>query len=94
MVPKHPESMHTVVARLRDEKVDTDGDGKLDVDELAIGSDPSDPDPRKEICGPTYGCGAHIAVAPPASVSRSPALCWLAAALGLGAFVAVRRRRG
>jgi hypothetical protein len=89
--PNHPESMHTVVARLRDMKIDTDLDGKLDVDELAIGSNPNDPDPRVEICGPTYGCGAHLAPAPPPA--RAPILWWLVAALALSALGVARRLR-
>ena len=86
-----PESMHTVVARLRDEKVDTDGDGKLDVDELAVDSNPNDPDPNAVICGPLYGCGAHLATARPPA--RAPLLWWLGVTLSLAAFVLVRRRR-
>lgn len=46
--------------------VDTDGDGTPDLNELREGTDPSAPG-SESICGPTYGCGAHIAKAPPTS---------------------------
>src|SRR3954462_14271501 len=43
LIPKNPGSLTTVVANLRTKQVDTDGDGVLDVDELAAGTDPSNP---------------------------------------------------
>jgi hypothetical protein len=89
--PGDPSSLHTVVANLREKKVDTDGDGRIDVDELAAGTNPSDPDPNVEICGPTYGCGAHLAPSP--RPERAPILCWLAGILGLAALVGARRLR-
>src|SRR4051812_493935 len=91
IVPKHPESMHTVVANLRENKVDTDGDGKLDVAELATDSNPNDKDPNAVICGPLYGCGAHLA--PTRAPARAPVLWWLVAALALASLVVARRRR-
>ena len=89
--PGHPESMHTVVARLREDKFDTDGDHKIDVDELAIDSNPSDPHPQADICGPLYGCGAHLAPALPPP--RAPVPWWVAVALALTTFGLARRRR-
>ncbi len=40
-------------------KIDTDGDGVDDIDELKAGTDPNDPTNSNSICnngGPTYGC--------------------------------------
>lgn len=81
--------MNAVVAKLRTNQVDTDKDGKLDVVELAQGTNPNDPDPNAELCGPTYGCGAHVAQAP--LPTRTPVLYWLAASLGLAGLIAARR---
>ncbi len=91
IVPGHPESMHTVVTNLRDKKVDTDGDGKLDVDELAVGSNPNVTDPTAELCGPLYGCGAHLA--PPPSPERAPVMWWLVGILAAMAWIGARRQR-
>jgi len=92
LIPGHPESMTTVVAALRADMVDTDKDGVLDVDELAAGSDPSNPRPGSELCGPLYGCaGGHIAKVSPRPTDRAP---WLfASALALLLFSRMRRAR-
>ncbi len=42
---------------------DTDKDGTSDYDELKEGNDPDKPGDSR-LCGPAYGCGAHIAKAP------------------------------
>ena len=89
--PGEPASLNTVVANLRSKMVDSDGDGKLDVDELAAGTNPNDPAPGAEVCGPQYGCGAHIAPPPPAQ--RAPIMWWLVTALALAGWVALRRSR-
>ena len=89
--PGDPSSMYTVVATLRANSVDTDRDGKLDVDELAAGTNPNTPDPNAELCGPLYGCGAHLAAAPPPEHGGMP---WrLACGIGLMALICARRRR-
>ncbi|HKO52212.1 MAG TPA: thrombospondin type 3 repeat-containing protein [Polyangiaceae bacterium] len=89
--PGDPSSMYTVVANLRANRVDTDGDGKLDVDELAAGTDPNTQNPNAELCGPLYGCGARVASSP--LPERRPLLYWLPGALALTVFFSVRRRR-
>jgi hypothetical protein len=86
-----PSSMNTVVANLREKKTDSDGDGKIDVDELAAGANPNDPDPNAELCGPLYGCGAHLA--PPPPPPRAPVMCWLVAILTVTALISARRQR-
>ena len=87
-----PESMRTVVVTLRDNKVDTDGDGKLDVDELAVGSNPNLADPKAELCGPEYGCGAQLA--PQLPPARAPVMWWLVGILAVTALSIARRSRG
>ena len=86
-----PDSLVAVVQVLRDNQVDTDGDHKLDVDELASGSDPSSVDPDADICGPSYGCGAHVARVSPPADSWAPAV--LAAAFALALLSRLRRGR-
>lgn len=88
---RDPTSLQTVVDRLRKEEVDTDHDGKLDVDELAAGSDPNKAEASAELCGPLYGCGARVA--PPPSEPRAPATGWVVTLLTLLALVAARRTR-
>jgi hypothetical protein len=90
LVPGHPESIQTVVDNLRAKMVDTDHDGKLDVDELAAGTDPNKADPKAEVCGPVYGCGAHVATAP--LPARPTALWWFTLPAGLGLLIAMRRQ--
>jgi hypothetical protein len=90
LVPNHPESLTAVVAKLRADKTDTDGDKISDVDELAEGSDPSNPRPNTDICGPLYGCaGGRIAKVPPRPAARAP---WLFAS-ALALLMLSRRRR-
>jgi len=78
-----PDKLAAVVKVLRDKAVDTDHDGKLDVDELASGSDPSSSDPDADVCGPSYGCGAHVARVLPPNDSWAPSLFASALALAL-----------
>lgn len=89
--PGNPDSFNAVVANLREKKTDSDGDGKIDVDELAVGSNPNDTDPKAELCGPLYGCGAQLApVAPP---QRAPVMWWLVSILAVTAWISARRWR-
>ena len=91
LVSLHAGSLQAVVLALRENKLDTDGDGQLDVDELALGSDPSDANPSAELCGPTYGCGARVAKVAPRGVDGMA--CGFAAALTLILFSRMRRER-
>jgi|GEM_PF-1645810 len=92
VVRENPDSFVTVIANLRSKGIDTDEDGKLDVDELAAGTNPSPSNSAdNDVCAPSYGCGAHIASArPPAA---KPALWWLAGPLSFIALLGARHRR-
>ena len=90
VVRTDPSSMHTVVANLRKKMTDSDADGTIDVDELAAGTNPNLADPNAQLCGPLYGCGAHLARQPPAA--RVSVLWGLMGGLALTAFVVARRR--
>ena len=92
LMPGHPESMAAAIAMLSADQHDTDGDGVSDVKELAAGTDPSNPRPGSELCGPLYGCaGGHIAKVPPRHTDRAP---WLfASALALLLLSRIRRAR-
>jgi hypothetical protein len=73
---------------------DSDGDGTHDIEEIVAGNSPSIAYPagEGEFCPDIkYGCGAHIAAAPPPPVDRLGLFSTGLAVLG---FVTVRRRRG
>lgn len=82
-------SEQQVVAALQNmanAQIDSDGDGTNDFDELKAGTDPNDPQ-NGSLCGPTYGCGARIAKAPPTDGAASA----LAALTVVGFAFAFRR---
>lgn len=92
LVTGQPDTMATAIAKLRASMADTDHDGTPDVVELADGTDPSNPRPDVQLCGPLYGCaGGHIAKVPPRPADRAP---WLfASALALLLLSRMRRAR-
>jgi hypothetical protein len=85
-------SLRTALRRLEGERVDSDGDGTPDIEELRAGGDPNLlPDgssPTDELT-PTYGCGAQIAPTSVGGIRALPALLLVIAA----ACARVHRRR-
>jgi len=55
--------LKTALAAIQTNQTDTDGDGASDYTELSEGNDPNVPGDVR-LCGPAYGCGAHIARSP------------------------------
>lgn len=55
--------LKAALAKIKADGTDTDKDGTADAAELAEGNDPNKPGDSR-LCGPSYGCGAHIAKAP------------------------------
>ena len=91
VIPRNPGSFVSVIANLRASKSDVDNDGALDVDELVAGTNPNDPAADADLCGPTYGCGAHIVQAPPPT---GVGVLWcIASGVGLAVVISARRRR-
>jgi hypothetical protein len=72
--------------------IDSDGDGVPDIDELSAGNDPNSAGDAR-ICGPNYGCGAHISRVPPAQSGMALAIAGSVAALMALGFRRVRPRR-
>jgi hypothetical protein len=86
-LPTNDDEMKVALTLLKDGKVDTDGDQVLDDVELSQGNDPNKPG-EERLCGPNYGCGAHIAKAP----AKNGGACWVLAACAAVTF-GFRRRR-
>lgn len=80
--------LKAALAKIKEARTDTDSDGTPDFEELAEGNDPNKPGDSR-LCGPAYGCGAHIAKAP-AKNGEAWVLAACAAALVTFGF---RRRR-
>jgi hypothetical protein len=72
--------------------IDSDGDGVTDIDELTAGNDPNNKGDAR-ICGPNYGCGAHISRVPPARSGTALAIAGSVAALMAFGFRRVSPRR-
>ncbi len=62
-LPKLDDRLKTALAAIKEKGTDSDGDMTSDFDELNEGYDPNKPGDAR-LCGPNYGCGAHIAKAP------------------------------
>jgi hypothetical protein len=74
------DSLLTALATLQAAGKDTDGDMNPDIDELAAGEDPNEAGAAR-ICGPVYGCGAHVSRTPPSRNGAAWAFAGCAAAL-------------
>jgi hypothetical protein len=72
--------------------IDSDGDGESDIVELTTGNDPNS-EGEARICGPNYGCGAHISRVPPARSGTALAIAGSVAVLMALGFRRVSPRR-
>lgn len=79
-----PAALDAAIAKMRADKVDSDGDGAEDLDEVSWGADPNHGDVQQSAGDPpAYGCGM-------AGGPRRPA--WALVAIA-GLALAIRRRR-
>lgn len=83
-------SLRSAVSQMEAERVDSDGDGIIDVDALRAGSDPNPPtcDTNKDPTIPVYGCVGRLA---PSDATPLPLVLLVTVCLVLAA---ARRRRG
>jgi hypothetical protein len=94
ITPKSVESLRAALDKMRtaNPPIDSDGDGVSDIDELSAGNDPNNKGDAR-ICGPNYGCGAHISRVPPARSGTALAIAGSVAALMALGFRRVSPRR-
>jgi hypothetical protein len=93
LLPGNPALIENAFTMLATADPDSDGDGTADIEELQAGDSPSlaFPDGVEQFCPDIkYGCGAHIAAAPPPPVDR---LGLFSAGLVVLGFAFARRRR-
>jgi len=92
--PGSPDTIEPAFDSLAAADPDSDGDGTHDIEEIIAGNSPSVAFPagQGEFCPDIkYGCGAHIAAAPPPPVDRVGLFSAGFVVLG---FAVARRRRG
>jgi hypothetical protein len=90
--PISVDALRAALVKMRDTQVDSDSDGVTDIDELSAGNDPNNAGDAR-ICGPNYGCGAHISRVPPARSGMALAIAGSVAALMAFGFRRVSPRR-
>jgi hypothetical protein len=88
LMPKDDSLIPPALDNLKSQKIDSDGDGVIDVEELAAGDDPNTKGAGNICGGPTYGCGARIE--PRGELDGGAAVLALATAAAL---LALGRRR-
>jgi len=94
LLPQSPSTVEPAFDSLAAADPDSDGDGTHDIEEIIAGNSPSVAFPagQGEFCPDIkYGCGAHIAAAPPPPVDR---VGLFSAGLALLGFAVARHRRG
>ncbi len=84
------DSVRSALAALEADAVDSDGDGVPDISELERGQNPNVKGDAG-LCGPTYGCGAHVA--PARHLDGFAAIAGAITALALAGAARRRRRR-
>jgi hypothetical protein len=94
LVKQDAKSVRTAIDKMRatNPPIDSDGDGESDIVELTTGNDPNS-EGEARICGPNYGCGAHISRVPPARSGTALAIAGSVAALMALGFRRVSPRR-
>ena len=84
LVPANDASLASALTRMETDKVDSDGDTVLDVDELVMGTDPNVADkgaaPTQKGPSVAYGCGARIATRGEAGGAEALAIASIVAA--------------
>lgn len=86
LLDREPSKVAGAIAAVERAGVDSDGDGVSDVAELRANRDPTVPG-EGVLCGPRYGCGAHIAPERARVTSSAP----VAVLLGLLGALTLRR---
>lgn len=82
-------SLHTALAALKSQMVDSDGDGKSDYEELLMGGDPNDGPGQMDFPVPQTGCAVRT---PPIAADGSAQTWFLSLALA-AMLVRARRKR-
>jgi len=89
LVKNKPETVAPAVNKLREQMIDSNGDGTPDIEQLEAGYDPN-LGVSGLVCGPAYGCGARLA--PQRARGFDSGMLFVVALAAGGVFVRQRRR--